>query len=289
MRSSPLLLVLLVNLLPGCTSSSDDDNHVDLVSTSYTLQPGEEKYFCYTMKLPADRELAITKLTPTYGKGTHHILFSQTIAPEPEGFSDCNVLIRTTWVPLYAGGIDSGALVLPPDTGFKPLEKGQQVIMQLHLQNASDVPITDKTAMRIDFVDQTPEIKTASIFGLDNRKLSIPAHSDATTSAMSCVMGKDLDVFAVLGHMHKHGVKLDVSRGATAGTDMLYEEQWNFEEQPVTPATFKINKGDNVHLRCTHKNTSDTPVAYGESSDTEMCALIFYYAPATGLDGCINE
>ena len=282
---TPLLLLLLV----GCTSSSEEaSEHVDLVSTPYTLQPGEEKYFCYTMRLPADRDVAITKITPKYGVGTHHILFSQTIATEPEGFSECNVLIRTTWVPLYAGGLDSGPLELPPSTGFKPLERGQQVLMQLHLQNATDAPITATTSLRIDLADATPELKPASIFGLDNRKLSIPAQSQGT-SAMNCVIDKDLEVFAVLGHMHKHGVHLDVSRGATAGAEMLYEETWNFEEQPVTPAAFHVNKGDNLHLRCTHKNDGNTPVVYGESSDTEMCAFVMYYAPATALDGCINE
>src|SRR5215207_623243 len=101
MRTSLLLVVLL----SACSSSEDTGEHIDLVSTPYTLQPGEEKYFCYTMRLPADRDVAITKMTPTYGEATHHILVAQTIVPEPEGFSECNVLIRTTWIPLYGGGL----------------------------------------------------------------------------------------------------------------------------------------------------------------------------------------
>jgi hypothetical protein len=120
MRRSLLLMVVLLGC--GTSDDTDDGQHVDLVSTPYTLQPGEEKYFCYTMRLPADRDVVLTKLTPTYGEATHHILIAQTIAPEPEGFSECNVLIRTTWIPLYGGGLDSGPLVLPDNTGFKPLD-----------------------------------------------------------------------------------------------------------------------------------------------------------------------
>lgn len=284
MRTSLLLVVLL-----GCTSPSDETSqHVDLVSAPYTLQPGEEKYFCYTMRLPADRDVAITKMTPKYGAGTHHILAVQTIATEPEGFSECNVLIRTTWIPLYTGGLNTGALALPEGIGFRPLERGQQILMQLHLQNATDAPITDTTSLRLDFVDQTPEIQPASIYGLDNRKIAVPPRSNATTSMM-CPASKDLEVFAVLGHMHKQGVHLDVSRGPTAGTEMLYEETWKFEEQPVTLKSFHVNKGDNLHLRCTHKNDTDKTLGYGESSDTEMCSFVMYYAPATTLDGCISE
>ena len=108
-------------LLIGCASTPDeiDDSHVEFSSDAYTLQPGEEKYFCYTTNLP-DRDIAITSFTPTYGPGTHHILLAQTLAPEPVGFSECPVLFRSTWLPLYAGGISSGTLALPPNTGFKP-------------------------------------------------------------------------------------------------------------------------------------------------------------------------
>jgi hypothetical protein len=94
------------------------------------------------------------------------------------------------------------------------------------------------------------------------------------------MVDRDLDVFAVLGHMHKRGVHLDISRGATAGAEMLFEEDWNFELQPITPKSFQIHQGDNIFLRCTHRNPTDAAVAYGESSDTEMCAFIMYYAPA---------
>ncbi|HEY5928287.1 MAG TPA: hypothetical protein VIV11_41650 [Kofleriaceae bacterium] len=280
---------LVVMVLIGCTSSEEDAGpHIDLVSTPYTLQPGEERYYCYTMDLPAE-DIAITKLTPTYGEGTHHILFSQSIAPEPEGFSDCNVLIRTTWIPLYAGGLDSGPLTLPEKTGFVPFEKGQQVIMQLHLQNSTDAPITDTTKMRIDYVARTPEIKSASIFGMDNRKLNIPPNTPEMKSEMSCTVSRDLEVFAVMGHMHKFGVHIDLSRGATAGEEMLYQTSWDFETQPVTPMKFRVNLGDKLHLRCTHKNDTATAVPYGESSDTEMCSFVMYHAPSTALDGCISE
>jgi hypothetical protein len=276
----------LLPLLVSCTSTPDVP-HLDFSSDTYTLQPGEEKYFCYTANLPADRDVVITKLTPTYGAGTHHILFSQAAAPEP-AFSECPVLSRSTWLPIYAGGKNSGPLELPANTGFKPLARGQQLVMQLHLQNATDAPLSQKTAMRIDFVDATPGVIEAGVFGLDNHKLDIPPHTPMALNQMNCTVSQDLDVFAVLGHMHKHGVHLDISRGATAGAEMLYEENWNFDTQPVTPISFKVNPNDNVFLRCTHQNDGDVPLVYGESSDTEMCALLMYYAPARPINGCTN-
>jgi hypothetical protein len=105
---------------------------------------------------------------------------------------------------------------------------------------------------------------------------------------MSCLITKDLDVFAILGHMHKYGTRLDVSRGAVAGEEMLYEETWNFDAQPVTPTSFKLNPNDNLHLRCTYRNDGEAPLTYGESSDNEMCVLLLYYAPARETRGCVQ-
>jgi hypothetical protein len=279
--------LFLLLMVAGCSNASDGP-HIDFQSQMYMLQPGEEKYYCYTTTLPADRDVVVTKLTPTYGAGTHHILFSQTLTPEPDGFSECPVLSRTTWVPLYAGGLNSGPLVLPDHTGFKPLDRGQQLVMQLHLQNATPNPITAQTAMRIDYADATPDYQPAGIFGFDDRNLTIPPNTSDALNQMNCTMGRDLNVFAVMGHMHKHGVHLDLSRGANAGDQMLYQEDWNFDLQPVTPMVFNVHQGDNMFLRCTHENDANTPLAYGESSDTEMCALVMYAAPASAVDGCVK-
>ncbi|HEX2690364.1 MAG TPA: hypothetical protein VHN14_27305 [Kofleriaceae bacterium] len=284
MQTSSLLLLVVV----GCASTPDAP-HLDFASDTYTLQPGDEKYLCYTTNLPADRDIVITKISPTYGAGAHHILFSQAAAPEPAGVSECPVLSKTTWVPLYAGGKGSTPLVLPEQTGFQPLARGQQVVMQLHLQNATDAPITAHTSLRLDYLDATPDIIPAGIFGFDNRKLVIPPHTDGALNEMNCTVDKDLNVFAVLGHMHKHGLHLDLSRGATAGAEMLYAEDWNFDVQPVTPVAFKVNTNDHVFVRCTHNNDSDAPLTYGESSDTEMCVLILYYAPFQGRGACVNK
>jgi hypothetical protein len=287
-RFASLLSLLVASLHAQACTSESDTPHVDFVSESYTLQPGEERYFCYTTNLPSDRDIAITKLTPIYGAATHHILVSQAIAPEPT-FSECPVLSKSTWAPIYAGGKDSGPLELPDNTGFVPLVRGQQVVMQLHLQNATDNPITAHTGMRIDYVEATPSLIRAGFVGFDNRALTIPAHSDAAMNEMSCVLDKDLDVFAVLGHMHKHGTHIDVSRGAAAGAEMLYEETWNFDAQPVAPVTMKLHSGDNLFVRCSYRNDGDTALTYGESSDNEMCVLVLYYSPQNTARGCVKK
>ncbi len=74
----------------------------------------------------------------------------------------------------------------------------------------------------------------------------------------------------------------------TSAGKMLYEQSWNFNDQPTTPMQFSVNKGENLNLDCKYQNTTSQTVAYGESTEQEMCAFVLYYTPYPSLDGCMN-
>ncbi|MEZ4394038.1 MAG: hypothetical protein R3A48_23435 [Polyangiales bacterium] len=259
-----------------------------IASGEYTLAPGEEKYLCTTATLPADRETLITAMAPTYGAGTHHIFFAQTLAPEESGTFECRTLFRTTWAPLYLGGVESGRLELPQGVGIR-LPRGQQVLIQLHLQNATAAPIRARTTLTATLADPASRLVPAGIFGLDNRTVRVPPRAMNHRTAMSCRPGRDMSVFAVLGHMHKYGSRLEFVRGGMESTDALYETDWDFGEQPTTPRNFSLRADESVSLRCFHSNPTAVEVPYGESSDQEMCAAVMYYTPFDQLDGCIED
>jgi len=253
---------------------------------SYTLQPGEEKYLCFTMRLPADKETTVVEFAPEYGVGTHHILFAQTLAPESDSSFECPVLFKQTWIPMYLGGVHSDPLRLPEGAGVQ-LAKGQQLLIQLHLQNTQASPISAKTAMVMTLADPGAEVTPGGLFGLDNRKISIPPNTEDVKTEMSCQPKKEMDVYAVLGHMHKRGKELEFSRGEGAGAEVLYKAAWDFNSQPTVPVSFHFGAADTAHLQCTHSNTGNQMIGYGESSDDEMCAFVLYYTPYDGLAGCI--
>jgi hypothetical protein len=48
-----------------------------------------------------------------------------------------------------------------------------------------------------------------------------------------------------------------------------------------------ITPADMFDLTCTYNNPTNAPVAYGESSDDEMCFFVLFYYPYDHLDGCI--
>lgn len=293
----PLALVPFLAAAISCSSNgASQDGGFDagagstftVASAPYMLQPGEEKYICTTVNLPAGQDAQVTAITPTYGAGTHHIFFAQTLAPEQNGTFDCAVLFRTTWVPLYLGGVESGTLNMPSGAGIR-LPAGQQLLLQLHLQNPTTQPIMAQSRMTMTLAPRGTTLTQAGVFGLDHRLVSIPPRSTNHRTAMACRPNRQMDVFALMGHMHKLGSRIEFVRGGMDSTDSLFQSDWRFSEQPTTPVRFTLSPSDQVSLRCFHNNPTDLTIPWGESSDNEMCAMVLYYTPFDALDGCVED
>lgn len=266
---------------PGGGAGIDDPIVVE--SQDYTLQPGEERYYCYTTKLQED--VVVSGLVPTYGDGTHHIILAQSIVDEPEGFEECTVLFKTTWIPLFLGGKGTTPVQFPEGAGYK-LTKGTPIVMQLHLQNPGEAPMTAKTLVAMTRLDPALPFTPAGIFGLDKRTFEIPPQSLNYETGMTCDShGKTLEVFATLPHMHKRGRHVQVMRNEA---DLLFEGAWDFDQQSTTSQRMTITPSDKIKLSCRFDNPTAAAIKYGESSDDEMCAFVFYYTPFTGLDGCLD-
>lgn len=274
---------------PPDSGPPPDASEIRFDTSTYTLKPGEEmRYLCFTTRLPGDAATIVNEIVPLYGKATHHLGIYYTLTAEPDGAFDCPELVRETWVPLYGGGAESGTLKAPEGAGFH-LPKGQQILVQLHLLNAGSEPVSDKATIVFKTTDDK-NATAAGMFGFDNRQIHIPAHTSDVVQTMSCPnVDVDMDVFAVFGHMHQLGKHIEVSRGAQPGDELLFEEGWNFDNQPTVPKSFHISKTDTVHVRCTYDNPSDADFAYGESTFDEMCSFVFYYTPYTSLNGCVQS
>lgn len=288
-RFAPLLGLALLSCSsnsapPGAAAEGGTQNELLFSSTDYTIQPGEEKYMCWAGNLPADREVNIRSIWGDYGEATHHVFFAWTLAPEPDGMTECPVLFKLTWIPIYLGGRNTSPLTVPEGAAIE-MGTGKQLLLQLHMQNTTTKPIVNRVTMHMELGEPGKAYTPAGIFGIDNRVITLPPNTADVHTTMSCQPGKDMNVFAVLGHMHKLGKALDISQNGNG----VYHEDWNFNDQPITPFSLTVHSNDELGLDCTHSNPLNTTVGYGESSDTEMCATIFYYTPYDHLAGCVNS
>ncbi|MFO0746421.1 MAG: hypothetical protein U1F43_12205 [Myxococcota bacterium] len=263
------------------------DGGQQLLTDEYTLQPGEEKYYCYTFFSPAD-EVGVVAVDNQAGRLVHHVALFQSLGGlEDEGFHECNVLIRLTWMPIWAGGKGGNDLQLPPQVAFK-VPALTKYVVQYHLLNATTKPITERSAINLAYTHDLTGYQPAGIFAIGQFALNIPMDASGYSQDTGCTVSAPLHVFAVFPHMHQLGTKLELFQGPSQ--DDLHTayaiDPWPFGDQPFDRVDFDIAAGDYVRSRCTWDNTTGHDVGFGESSLDEMCFLVLFAYPMPEIDGC---
>lgn len=299
MRSRFSILLFAILALLGCsgpsesTTSSSSGGDVDagvheyrIDTSEYTVQPGQEiTYLCYAVHVPAPAPV-ITKITPIYGAGVHHLVAWSPIQPENgsvDGAFPCPDLVKATWYPLFTGGVASTPLTMPPGSGMHLLD-GQQVMLQLHLLNTTGSPITDRASVIFETSDD-PALTPAGFFGTNNQVIDVPPATNGFTVSQTCTVPRAMDVFSLFTHAHTHAVHTRISRGAVDGQSVLFEGPWTFNDQPTVPAMFHLDAGESFTVACSYDNPGATDILYGEKTGNEMCASALYYTPYTAANG----
>lgn len=290
------LALVVASALGACTSSSNalepgpPPGGQQLVTPSYHLEPGEEKYMCYQFYSPADA-VAITHVDTISEPGIHHLALFQS-APgnlEPDAAHECEVIFKLSWFPVFVSGTGSKDLTMPDGVGMKISPKTQYVL-QLHLQNASDKPIDVRAGVNLTYDHSPDALQAAGIFALGKMQITIPATTTDYSVTESCKSGKTRNVFAVFPHMHKLGTSMDVMLTPSGGAASSFYNvsPWSFGNQPVEPLVQTLGPDDTLTATCHWNNPGGSQVTYGESSDNEMCFFVMFYYPFDHLDGCID-
>jgi hypothetical protein len=182
-------------------------------------------------------------------------------------------------------------MTLPPNAGFK-FKTGQQILVQLHLLNATPNTQTETTAVNLIFAQDPAPLIPAGIFAVGNLHFSIPAGATDYPIHGGCSSAgvpKDLDVFAVFPHMHKLGKTIELDHGTSAAdaSPMVRIDPWSFGDQPMKMMSMHVSTGDYLKATCTYDNPTDHTVSYGESSNDEMCFAVVFYTPFDALNACL--
>jgi hypothetical protein len=298
MRGTVLVLLICV----GCGGSGDGtgDDVLDppppeggqqLATPELTLAPGEEKYMCYAFLSP-ERDVAIVGAEAINAPGVHHLGLYKAMVNEVEEVWDCSdKLISLRWEPIWGVGVSEETLTMPAGTGFQ-IPGYSQYVVQLHLQNAGDEPLAVRAGVNLTYApdDQTASLVPAGIFALGTFEIAIPAGATDHTQSIPCAVDRDMNVFAVLPHMHKLGTKIELSHADDATTPLseIYGlDPWDFNKQPIVPQDFRWDPGHQLAVTCHWDNPGAAVVEFGEGSDDEMCFFVVFYYPYTGLDGCV--
>ena len=269
------------------TLAADADRDYFVFPTGrFEVPAGEEKFFCYTMTLEED--LLVDRFVYASQPVVHHLVVAETMSPEPEGFSECDVLFRPSWIPIFLAGTGDSVVDPPEGAAFK-FRKGSQVLLQLHLLNPTREDIEDQVSVHLR-KDEAETAEDVGMVAFGSMAVDLPPNAQSEVVG-ACEVEEDMEIFAVFAHMHYLGISLKLETGPTADTmeEVYLRDPWDFDYQSIEPFRLTLAAGDHARVTCSYDNPNDERVGFGESSLDEMCFLIAY---VTGADqhigGCLG-
>lgn len=280
-----LLCAGLVSCSGSDSSSANTGSTYEFQTTTFTVPAGEEHYMCYAVTL--DHDMQVNQFDYKSHQVVHHFLFARTTVPEPEGMAECNVLFRTSWVPLFGAGASNAHLSLPSDTAYT-FHKGDQLMVQLHLLNTTQKDITDSVGIKLGVTNQ-PDAKSVGVYAFGTTDIALPPASKHDV-VNECTVDSDVNVFAVLPHMHYLGntLKFEVADANGNYQEVYRRSPWSFDDQFVDDHPLQLKAGTKTRITCSYDNNTAKEVDFGESSHDEMCFLVTFARDRTGLDGCVK-
>jgi hypothetical protein len=293
LRSRFLRFLAISIPLAACSSSGSSGNTppstapstFTLTTPEITVPAGQERYVCFSKTL--DEDLAVDRFDFEGQTVVHHVFLSRTIAPEPDGLSECNVIFKQTWLPMFVTGAGTASLEYPSGAATV-LHKGAQIVLQLHLLNASTVDAT-RTASVVMRRSSLTNPDPVGVYAFGTQKIALPPNA-ASDVVDECTPSEDVEAFATLAHLHRLGTGLHFSVEGDDGSmqEVVNRDPYVFDSQFIEDKPIVAKKGKTTKITCSYDNTSDHVVGFGESSNDEMCYLIGYVRGKEGAFGCAH-
>jgi hypothetical protein len=246
-----------------------------LIEGEWEIATNTESYLCVRRTLPED--VFVSAFKAQNPPGTHHTVLTVGTQGGTDGITPCSSGVNAA-AGVFGSGVGTEDLVMPEGVAF-PLRAGQQLILNLHLFNFTDQPLTGASGTLVRSIPEDSVEHLAESALVTALLLNIPPGESVQYG--QCTMTHDVTVFAVLPHMHMLGTrfKAAVTRGGSTLT--LHDLPFEFESQMVYPIEpIELSQGEVVRTECTYDNTTDNVVTFGESSLDEMCNFGLFRYPA---------
>jgi len=285
MRQTLLLTMFLIGCGTDVMTDTPDANNSGgyqaLVSGNWTLQPTSEKYVC--VRKTVDADMYVKAIRPIAPLGTHHTVLMLGPVDAPDGTVDCMAsLVKPV---IYASGVGTQPLEMPDGVAIH-LKKGDQLLLNLHLFNTDEAPLSGTSGIEFMAADPVDAAHSAGVVlagkmtGLEVDPVTPP---NSTTQTGACTMSAGMTVFAMAPHMHLLGSHMKVDYIGT----MLMDQDYTFDGQRFNVlAPFVTTAGGKLNVECTYQNYGSQIVYFGESTTAEMCFAITYAYPAPTVETC---
>ncbi len=279
-------------LAEGFDPPPQPDNALQLISPILKdFPPGGNTEFCYYTKTILKSEIIIKAGQGYQTPGGHHVVVYWTQKPRSEQIHECTEDDMTSLHALSGGGAEGGNGIinsLPEGTAFH-VPAGAQLVMNVHMLNATQKPIDGQAVANIFYGD--PSATSISSFFVTGTSIDI-APGETKSYTASCAAKYPLKVVRMVGHMHEWGTRNVVTMTQGSGNAKVYYDKpgaMDFSYDPPAvdypvAAPLEINVGDKIAVTCTWNNTTGKPLRF----PTEMCAVFGYVLGNEPERGCAD-
>jgi hypothetical protein len=296
----------------------------------FIIQPGDELVDCMFMKTPNTSDIHMDNYHVRLRPGTHHMItyVQPGDAPDSTAPEACNqgpsftFLFGATAINTDISVIGIGAPEYEGSAEF--IKAKSQAAVQMHFINTTDKPRLKEGWINAFYVpnDQV-KMEINPITWLGGLGMAIKPHTAVTvqggataqTELSKCTVTPaqgDLDVLALVAHMHSHTSRVAafIQRAGSTDRQKVYED-YNWEEptfvyynskttnQPPDPVAKKTggitgdlvaHPGDQLSWECEVHNDSDNlTLQFSDKALTgEMCNVFGVYGPATAPWNCMS-
>jgi hypothetical protein len=263
---------------PDASTSDGGAGRVPLITGSWTIPAGEEIYWCARVTVP--ETILVKEFHPIIPIGTHHTVLTVDFAGTSDGEYPCSVGENGNKRGVYGTGVGANPFFLP-DGIAEQIEAGEQLVLNLHLYNTGETPLSGISGVEVVLADpaEVEHIADSDLFG---KIFGLVIPPGANTQTANCTVSEAQTFFAVSPHMHKLGVHARAVAQTAGGPVTLIDTDYDFENQLLylMPAQLTLMPGDTITVDCGYDNTTGNTVYFGDSSDDEMCFLGAYRYPA---------
>jgi hypothetical protein len=302
-------LILALSLLFACGGDSVDTPEPD--TGEFTLDwgpvaipPGQEGTKCIWLRLSNETEIKVNRLHNTLASSSHHLIVYK---------DDMDTVEQTTPIDCqpFTGALNTAGNIAPimitqraddelvlPDGVAYTLGPHQMIKLEMHYLNSTDAEVMASAKVRFIAEDPTTITDEANILFIGSPDIDIaPGATQTLHQFFTFPSNLDLStskVFAITGHTHHLGtdVKVRVAPSRTGPMDTVYAPtpfSWSEPETTRHEPGFAVPQNGGFDFECTHVNTTNQQVGFGESANDEMCFFWAYYYPSQGSRVCVHS
>ncbi len=247
---------------------------VKLTMTPFTVNPGQELYYCQTFANPWGKAVNVKTYSLKMGVGSHH-MFAFYVANATNGaLAACPMGGFQQGPFTFSAQTPTAELDFPPTVGAT-IPAGSGFQLMVHYLNTTAAALQSSVELTMYIAKPNVVTNPAGALFLDQISMSVPATGCSTSpgcvSSRTYTLPQDVNVIIADGHMHRYGTNFTAT--TNTGVTLFSTTQWDDHPAKCYYPALHLPSGTSITWSCSDVNTTGQILTFGESALTNVMCI----------------